>query len=183
MGLNGLEYITLTGSESFGRDNNFGIKIEIASTNMPYLKGDDAREIRIAGRRAADAIQKEVMRLIYKNSPKTAVATAKNREQIIDRVFGDLSIYVDEIPNGYCKEQCCEHLPWFIVTTKIGRIKIGWRKRVIEIDWEDTIETTEFADNLFPGEDVTKGNKYIHAWSVEDAKRYVKTIMENLRGE
>ena len=87
-------------------------------------------------------------------------------------------IYIEEIPNGYCNRACCRHLPWFIVTTTVGRIKIGWRKRVIEIDWSDTKGTAE-AETLFAAEDVTKGTRYIHAWSVEKAKSYVAAIMSS----
>ncbi len=33
------------------------------------------------------------------------------------------------------------------------------------------------AARLFEGEDVTKGDKMIHAWSVEDGRRYIEKIM------
>lgn len=58
------------------------------------------------------------------------------------------------------------------MTTPIGHIKIGWRKRVVVIDWSETI-VKENADDLFPDEDVTKVGKLIHAWGVKKATEYV----------
>ena len=84
--------------------------------------------------------------------------------------------FVEEIPNGYCSQYCCKHLPWFIVTTQVGRVKIGWRKRVIQIDWSET-RNTKNSEELFAKEDVTKEAKMIHAWSYEDAKRYLEAII------
>jgi hypothetical protein len=84
-------------------------------------------------------------------------------------------IFVEDLPNGYCSRGCCRHRPWFLVTTPIGRIKIGWRKRVISITWDDT--DRPYADQLFPNEDVTKFNKTIHAWGLEKAKEYLKVLL------
>ena len=56
------------------------------------------------------------------------------------------------------------------------KIKIGWRKRVIEIDWKDSLNK-EYSADLFPDEEVTKYDHYIHAWSIEDAKRYIEKVL------
>lgn len=84
-------------------------------------------------------------------------------------------IFVEEIPNGYCSRACCINYPWFIVTTKIGHIKIGWRKRVINIDWSKTIVKAT-AENLFPNEEVTMEGHSIHAWGYEKAKEYLDIL-------
>jgi hypothetical protein len=86
--------------------------------------------------------------------------------------FSDVgAIHVKEIPNEY--EQFGE--PWFIITTRIGPIKIGWRKRVIAISWEDS-DIVKIADDLFPDEDTTKYHRMIHAWSHEKAAEYLKVL-------
>lgn len=82
-------------------------------------------------------------------------------------------IYVKPIPNEYGERM---HCPWFLVTTNRGHIKIGWRRRVIEIDWSDTDIISEAAD-LFPTENVTKSGKSIHAWGYEKAKQYIDIIL------
>lgn len=101
---------------------------------------------------------------------------AKIKEAILG-LFGERKIYTREIPNGYCNGPCCIHLPWFLVTTSIGPIRIGWRKRVINIDWSETTQK-KTADELFPDEDVTKDEHAIHAWGYDKAKEYLDKIHE-----
>lgn len=68
-----------------------------------------------------------------------------------------------------------EH-PWWLVKTPQGLIKIGWRKRVISINWEDTpLRMHVTAD------DVTKDMTAVHAWSVDDALKYLRVLGEGLR--
>jgi hypothetical protein len=72
---------------------------------------------------------------------------------------------------------------WFIIFTDNGDIRIGWRKRVIEIEWLKNYKPFTFKGD---DEDVTKGfsdtGRYIHAWSVEKAIEYLRnaehTIIE-----
>jgi hypothetical protein len=122
-----------------------------------------------------DQIVKSLMEETYNLDPKNKIKGQEERNEILS-VFGDRAIYVEEIPNGYCPDYCCKHLPWFIVTTNKGRIKIGWRKRVISIDWEDSI-IDETGESLFPDEDVTKYNKNIHAWGIVKAKEYIDKLL------
>ncbi len=86
------------------------------------------------------------------------------------------AIYVEEIPNEYCSGACCVNRPWLIVTTPMGRIKIGPRKRVISISWEDSL-IKQTAQELFPGEDVTKDGRTIHAWGIDKAREYVGRLL------
>lgn len=127
-------------------------------------------------REYADKMIKALMEETIKLDPNSKLVAEQDKKDILS-LFGDRSIFVDEIPNGYCSEYCCKHLPWFIVTTKKGRIKIGWRKRVIHIDWEDSI-IKEDADTLFPDEDVTKFGKGIHAWGLDKAKEYIDILLK-----
>jgi hypothetical protein len=117
------------------------------------------------------SLREESIRL----DPQSKIDATKEREGIIS-LFGDRAIFVEEIPNGYCSEYCCKHLPWFVITTNKGRIRIGWRKRVINIDWSDSV-IKEDSKTLFPGEDVTKIDKTIHAWSYEKAKEYIDLLL------
>lgn len=88
------------------------------------------------------------------------------------------AVYFKEIPNEYWRENDPYGWasPWFLVTTTKGVIKIGWRKRVIQIDWSQSdIEST--ANGLFPDENVTKFDRTIHAWGYEKAKEYLDRIL------
>jgi hypothetical protein len=66
--------------------------------------------------------------------------------------------------------------PWWFVKTPYGWIEIGWRKRVISIDWQHTnirgIVTTD---------DLTKGDDYVHAYSEAKAIEYL-TELRRLAG-
>jgi len=80
------------------------------------------------------------------------------------------------IRNKYCPRDVCT--PWFNINTQAtGRICIGWRNRVINIDWSDSDVNLQ---ELFEQEDVTKGPHFIHAWSKEDAIAYLIKIREAL---
>ena len=81
-------------------------------------------------------------------------------------------IYVKEIENGYSKRNI---EPWYVVTTSKGPITIGWRKRVIQIDWSKS--NIKVGSIHFPSEDVTKGDYFIHAWGYEKAKEYITLLL------
>ena len=99
----------------------------------------------------------------------------KEFDYIASRVFKSYGLYA--ITNEYGSEDYngC----WFIITTLEGDIKIGWRKRVIQIEWLQNYKPFKFNGN---SEDVTKefSNKerYIHAWSTEKAIEYLMKANE-----
>lgn len=83
-------------------------------------------------------------------------------------------VYVKEIDNEYCGSRCCPHRVWCLVTTRLGVIKIGWRKSVIVIDWyaSDCLLTPDEVSS----DDVTKGDRDIHAHGYEKATEYLTKI-------
>lgn len=93
----------------------------------------------------------------------------REREEIL-RVVTESGIPFAEmymIPNQYHPDPDV-YGPWFMVSTPVGRIKIGWRKRVINIDWSDTGLTATGGDVVDKPE-VTHGPTYVHAWGNEKA--------------
>ncbi len=58
--------------------------------------------------------------------------------------------------------------PWWLVKTGRGIVRVGWRKRVLEIDWSDTDVRCVVTDDQ-----VTKGDDHVHAWKIDDAVRYL----------
>lgn len=101
----------------------------------------------------------------------------KNFEAIFN-VAGFKVIDLTSIVNEYCTCEICA--PWFNVETEFGIIKIGWRKRVINIDWSglDVLHANIYS--LFEDEDVTRGRSYIHAWGYEKAQEYLTSICSYL---
>lgn len=160
--------------ESHGSYGAFEIEIVVGATKLPELEQDGIRE---AVYDAVKLVKSAVMAAVVNDNPDAQKRKADERRELL-ALFQE-PIHVEEIPNGYCSDWCCRHLPWFVVTTKAGRVKIGCRKRVIEIDWADTYGT-KLAKDIFPNEDVTKGNRMIHAWGIEDAKRYIEAVMASV---
>ena len=166
-----LEYVELHSQESFGAADAFGIKILVAATKLPDLT---AGAITSAVYKAADTVAEEVRAQIIAESPEKQEQARTEKESLLALFPG--SIFAEEIPNGYCSASCCRHRPWFVVTTKVGRFTIGWRKRVIRIDWSQTVGT-KTAQELFSEESTTKGEKMIHAWSLQDAQLYITELL------
>jgi hypothetical protein len=72
-------------------------------------------------------------------------------------------------PEAYVEER--KRSPWWLALTEFGPIKIGWRKRVISINWEDTPSRV-----LVTEDDVTKEPTLVHAWSYVKALEYLTTL-------
>lgn len=179
--INESDWELVAGSESYGQYHQ-GVRIYVYVGHRKVVDhdndGDITKEMSIIHRKA-----EEISNIIEEHSikldPKEHERAANERAQIIG-LFPE-PIYVEEIPNGYCDRYCCKHLPWFVITTHIGRIIVGWRKRVMNIDWTDTLVKWS-GDQLFPNDDTTRSgrhspDRYIHAWTVEKAQEYVHKIL------
>src|SRR6185369_10381165 len=89
-----------------------------------------------------------------------------NLEQIPNKYWG----------NGAAFAQIAEKNPWWQVTTKVGMIEIGWRKRVISINWEGTAIRT-----IITPDDVTKEMNLVHAWSLDKALEYLTALGKEIK--
>lgn len=95
----------------------------------------------------------------------------KEFDYIASKVFNQYDIH--SVKNEYGSENYngC----WFIITTPEGDIRIGWRKRVIQIEWLQNYKLFQFDGN---NENVTKmftnTERYIHAWDNKKAIEYLK---------
>src|SRR5882724_2753252 len=120
-----MEYVKAYEMESHGEYGSLGIRI------MLSLPRELTDEDKWTLQKSADTIHNEIMAETIKLDPETE----KDRQLVRAGIVGLFlqPIYVEEIPNGYCSQWCCRQKPWYVVTTSVGRIKIGWRKRVLEI--------------------------------------------------
>lgn len=78
------------------------------------------------------------------------------------------------LANGYWPDSymvLCAENPWWLVKTPVGLIEIGWRKRVLNIDWEDTPIRC-----VITQDDTTKSPTSVHAWTAEKAIEYLTTL-------
>jgi hypothetical protein len=110
---------------------------------------------------------------------ESAIERGNAVERELRRCF-EAPIYYKRIPNEYWNNGSpfAVSSPWLLVTTSVGLFKIGWRKRVICIDWRDS-DVSATAENLFPKEDVTKSGCLIHAWTYDKAREYITTILRS----
>lgn len=102
---------------------------------------------------------------------------------IMDSIYKYTDYQFELIPNGYCNEDCCSYIPWFLFHTIDGDIVMGKRKRVISIEWQENYKSFDM-NELFGMEDVTKwekdGKKGIHAWSDDKAYEYLKKVLDTV---
>ena len=164
--------------KSVGNFGTFELEINVGDTNCP---NPHAPEIGNAVYKAADLLKDAVLSAKMAADPDEQKRSKANRLEILS-LFRNRTIFVEEIPNGYVCDWRTRHLPWFVITTTLGRFTIGWRKRVISIDWKDTIGT-KTAEELFPTENVTKEGKSIHAWTLENASRYINIVFTTATGQ
>jgi hypothetical protein len=72
-------------------------------------------------------------------------------------------------PDAYFEER--KRSPWFLVKTRDGMVRMGWRKHVLSINWSDTpihLIVTE--------DDVTKEEQLVHAYSYSKAVEYLHAL-------
>ena len=153
--------------ESWGQ-RNFGIEIRVA-IDREFTPQDSLTFMRIA-----DELEDKLMRETVRLDPEELRLKEEQRAKLME-CFGNFANYADEIPNGYCSRWCCSMKPWYRVTTHAGIITLGWRKRVISIEWDKIVGKE--AEELFPNEDVTKIGHLIHAYGYAKAKAYISVLL------
>jgi hypothetical protein len=117
---------------------------------------------------------------IYEHSQCNLLRRVRDERKFFVEVFTDAGlpeVVLSEIPNRYWPPAYGEQAPWFLARMPYGNIVIGWRKRVINIDWSDAKKDLL---SLFPDENVTKGPHLIHAYGKAKAVEYLKKIHEAL---
>lgn len=90
---------------------------------------------------------------------------------------------VEWIPNAYWPEPRPEEeddyaevrTPWMRVVTEHGHLIVGWRKRVIQIDWSATDIPISGSD-VVANQDVTHGDMFCHAWGWASAADSLKRL-------
>jgi hypothetical protein len=167
------EFKNVTSVQHMG---GYAIRIQIQGIEREFTEDE-----KFAIDRARDSIDDALLKGETGANPKTHEKAACDKAKILE-CFGRYALYVEEIPNGYCSRGCCAFYPWFIVTTPKGRIKIGWRKSVIHLEWTDS-EIKADASEIFPkeeawpGYETTQYDHVIHAHGYEAAKSYIDRLM------
>lgn len=107
----------------------------------------------------------------------------KFTRRMMSLLYKDTDYQFELLTNGYCNQDCCSHIPWFLFHTIDGDIIMGWRKRVISIEWQENYKHFDM-NKLFGEEDVTKwekrGKRGIHAWGNDKAYEYLKKVLQTV---
>lgn len=105
----------------------------------------------------------------------------KFTRRMMDILYKKNDYNFELLPNGYCHKDCCSHIPWFLFHTIDGDIIMGWRKRVISIEWQENYKSFDM-NELFGTENTTKWEKGekrgIHAWNTDKAYEYLNKVLE-----
>jgi len=103
----------------------------------------------------------------------------KEFQDVFKGIYESDELAFNAIPNEYCSCEKCAS--WFIVSTPDGDIKIGLRKRVINIEW---LENYKMFTEKFVSEKTTtfigEKERGIHAWSIEKATEYLSKVKESI---
>ena len=94
-------------------------------------------------------------------------ARSRTEAESIVKLAGFPILHTWELANGYWPDSPSYdsvRRPWWLFMTDVGLIQLGWRKRVLAIDWAACEVRGVVTDA-----DVTKGDTYVHAYRVEDA--------------
>lgn len=165
----------LSGIECHGGNGSFKGSVLIESEKYESLSKETKNHISF---RASDHLAK-IQELIEIEWAKVNEADKRNNHVAeLTELFksaGFETIHVETIDNQYCSEACCYKSPWIIVSTIKGRIKLGWRKRVMNLDWSES-DIKAVGTELFKGEETTTGKRYIHCWSKNKAIEYLKKL-------
>jgi len=163
-------YKTIEGEQGVvGEIGKYAIQI---AADLPGLELSSEEQTVIS--KAFRTVRNTLLGNIQRRMPKEQERRAQERAELLG-CFSD-PIYVKEIPNQYCHDWCCKHRPWFEVTTRRGKLVLGWRKRVIEIRWDESDITVDGRE-LFASEDVTKDKTLVHAWGIDKAKLYIDSLL------
>ncbi len=101
---------------------------------------------------------------------------AMYRKMFAEAGLGEMN--VDSILNEYWG---ADGPPWVLMRTPKGDLRVGHRKRVYHLDWENLKVGPEVeldAKVLFPNEDTTKEGRYIHAWTEAKLVEYLLKLSE-----
>lgn len=158
-----------------GKWGHFGLEIRVAIPRE--FVGEDNRIFD----KVAEEIQESLMRATVAQDNEEIEAKRIECDRFKGCFPAGMVILMEEIPNGYCPRWCCSMKPWYKITTPRGVITIGWRKRVIHLEWESRVSPP--ADTMFPNEkvygdvDVTRYGNVIHAYGYEKLGEYLHKLL------
>ena len=167
----------LSGSESHGPNHNCHAQVVLNSNKYDELSEDAQRDLSWEAQEFIEKLRHNIeVKWAEENLQDKRQENIEKMKDLFHKAGFEL-VYATVIPNGYSDHPVYFTTPWLEVTTSKGPIIIGWRKRVISINWSKS-EITAKAEELFKEEDTTKYDRLIHAWSYEKAVDYLSILAD-----
>lgn len=169
--------IILTGLECIGGNGNFDGEISIKSEKYDSLPPEIKNTISYRASNHLRTIRHEI------EVQWAKINNADERSKHVTELAGLFilagfdKIYVEVIDNQYSVDADYYRTPWIIVTTGFGRIILGWRKRVLNLDWSDSTIKAD-GNKLFSDEKTTTDKRYVHCHGKEKAVEYLKRLKD-----
>lgn len=138
-----------------------------------------------AAREAMNQVYGALIEQQHMTDPKTKNSASETRDEF-QRAFTEAGydpIYMKAVPNEYYRDKFdSKRWPWFLVTTVDGTFKVGWRKRVINLDWSDTeLKGNVDGNKLFAGDDTTRDELMVHCCSIDRLTEYLGRLRAAFR--
>lgn len=167
----------LAGSESYGGNHACNAQVILNSNLFDELSKDKQDDMNWAAQKFIEQLRYKIeLAHAEENQQEERKASIEKMKDLFHKAGFDM-VYATTIENQYSDHPGYYKDPWLEVTTSKGVIIIGWRKRVINIDWSKS-DITKKAEELFPQESSTKGDHYIHAWGYDKAVDYLTILAE-----
>lgn len=172
----GDKMIKLGGIECYGGNGSFNGEIFIASEKYEALSKETKNKIGYEANQCLSVIKRMIELEWVKK-----YEVEKRQEHVTEliKLFTDAgfgTIHVKTIDNQYSSNAWYYVSPWIIATTYKGPITIGWRKRVINIDWSNS-DIKADGEVLFKDEKTTSGERFVHAWGWDKAVEYLNKLL------
>ena len=165
----------LASSESYGSNHGCHAKMLLKSNLFDELSEDKQSKIGFEAGRFIEQIRTTIELAHAKENKQ------EERQENINTMIGlfhtagfDM-IWSTVFDNQYSSHPVYYTSPWLEVITSKGPITIGWRKRVISIDWSKS-DIKKTAEEMFPDETSTKYDNLIHAWGYDKAIEYLTKL-------
>jgi len=169
--------IKLGGIECHGGNGSFKGEVYIASEKYEALSEETRHHIGFQANECLGTIKCMIEMEWVK---KFKVIERQEHVTKLIKLFTDAgfgTIHVKTIDNQYSGNAWYYDAPWIIATTNKGPITVGWRKRVINIDWSNS-DIAADGEILFKDERTTSGKQFVHAWGWDKAVEYLKKLLE-----
>jgi hypothetical protein len=168
----------LSSSESYGGNHSCHATVMLNSNKFDELPEEVRETIGYDAERFIEELRNKIELAHAKEFQQEKRQENIVKMQGLFHLAGFEFIHAEVIDNQYSEHPVYYADPWQVVTTTKGLFTIGWRKRVISIDWSKAY-TKKTADELFPDEDVTKYDQLIHAWGYDKAVEYLTKLCES----